>query len=217
MNFRFGLCTLLILFLNACGTINRELENYPAEWPKLAVTNCSLPLGVFPNLPDAAAYQYVDERIPMSLEQAFNSFHGSSHLRIESGDDAQYQISLFAVSDTEDSFRGDFLITSNDYSCKQKRLNLVSETTHETFRSYQDPEYSPLYTAAYVVGTFGMGAPISNWWEYRLAMAEDGSLVIRRLHMSSGLLFLIYSRIAMSDDWFIFNPVPIFPPPDMYK
>ncbi len=209
MLFRLGLSALFITLLSACVSVDRELKNYSAEWPRLVDTNCAPPLGTFANLPDEAHYEYEDRRTSMSLEQAFNSFHQSSHVNIEAIEDGQYKISFLSIVDTEVSLLGDILLTKDDYTCKENRFTLISDTTHETFSGYQDPEYNPLYTAAYVIGTFGIAGPLSEWWEYRLTLAEDGSLIIRRLEMDSGLLFLMYARTAMNDDWFRFESAPI--------
>ena len=96
-------------------------------------------------------------------------------------------------------------IPRKDIKCRHGRFSMVSKTTHETFNSYKDDQYDPLYTAAYLIGTFGMGAPISHWYEYNLAVNKDNALAVRRLRINSGLLFLIYTRTAMADDWFIFE------------
>lgn len=208
MYLRLGLAALIISLLGACVSVDREMQNYSAAWPMLTDTDCTPPLGTFANLPNEALYEYEDRRRPMSLEQAFNSFHQSSHLSLESMSEGQYKISFLSLSDTEASLLGGILLTKDDYTCKDKRFTLLSDTTHETFNSYEDPEYSPLYTAAYVIGTFGIAGPISEWWEYRFAQAEDGSLIIRRLEMDSGLLFLMYARTAMNDDWFRFESAP---------
>ncbi len=116
---------------------------------------------------------------------------------------------VFNTSDPGNSINAELTLTDNDYSCKENRFTLVSDTVHETFRGYQDPEYSLLYTAAYTVGTLGLAAPISQWWEYRFGLAEDGSLIIRRLETRSGLLLLMYTRTVMSDDWFKFEPASL--------
>lgn len=204
---QFFLLMLLVSFLSACATVGNEVDTYPDSWPKLVSSDCTAPLGIFSNLPDDAVYEYENDvgKRPMSLEQAFNSFHGSSHLNIQLASEGNYQISFFNTSDSDNSINAEITLTDNDYSCKENRFTLVSDTVHETFRGYQDPEYSPLYTAAYTVGTLGLAAPISQWWEYRFALAEDGSLIIRRLETRSGLLLLMYTRTVMSDDWFKFE------------
>ena len=54
MLFRLGLSALFITLLSACVSVDRELKNYSAEWPRLVDTNCAPPLGTFANLPDEA-------------------------------------------------------------------------------------------------------------------------------------------------------------------
>lgn len=105
----------------------------------------------------------------------------------------------------EEVLLDEFSINPDNIDCEDNRFTVYTSTTHENFSSYESDSYNPLYTAAYAVGTLGIGGPISKWWKYRFALDSDGSLIVRRIRMESGLLFLIYTRTAMDDDWFLFK------------
>ncbi len=87
---------LLVSFLSACATVESEVDTYPESWSKLVSSDCAPPIGIFSNLPDSAVYEYANDvgKRTMSLEQAFNSFHGSSHLNIQLVAEDNYQISF---------------------------------------------------------------------------------------------------------------------------
>jgi hypothetical protein len=128
-----------------------------------------------------------------------------THIRITPGHSGSVIISQFGFEDGEEVLREKSSMAMSNDHCRGKPFTLTSDTTHQTFDSYEDEDYDPLYTATYAVATLGMGAPISQWWVYQFRPTMAGSLAVRRLRIESGLLFLIYARAVMDNDWFLFE------------
>lgn len=206
--------TCAILIICGCVTVNSEQSNYPNNWPALTTTRCTLPSGTFTNISSDAHYEYENSYRfpPPTLAQVLiNDFSiiDVTHINIGTTTTEQLRIKAFGVRDGEEIYIGEQLYNLNQSQCKNNRWTLVSKTTHEGFKGYNQEDYDPLYTATYLLATFGMGAPISKWWDYRIALNKNGALTVRRLNMQSGLLFSIYTRTAMDDDWFLFEPADI--------
>lgn len=146
----------------------------------------------------------------MSLDQAFTSEQSArpaTHVTIQSSTSRQVVIRLLEVVDDQATLIVEQKIEPGRIKCRDGRFTLISKAAYARLSSYEDGPYNPLVTAAYAVGTLGVGAPIARWYEYRLGLNQENELVVRRLEIDSGLLFLIYSRAAMADDWFVFAAV----------
>ena len=207
----------LVIFLCGCATISSEESNYPGHWPTLTTAktdHCNPPLGTFNNISSNAHYEYENSYqfpAPTMAHIFISDFSiiDVTHINIEAVGKKQLRIKAFGISNGMEKLIGEQLFDLDQSYCKNNRWALASKTTHEGFKDYNQEKYDPLYTAAYWIGPFGLGAPISKWWEYRFTSSANGGLAVRRLKMESALLFSVYTRIAMNDDWFLFEPADL--------
>jgi hypothetical protein len=143
----------------------------------------------------------------MSLDQVFTPNQPApkaTHVAIRNSVDGRVIVQFIALVNEQATAMMALEIEPKRIKCHSGRFTLVSKPLHARISSYEEGPYNPLVTAAYAVATLGVGAPIAKWYEYRFALNRKNELVVRRLQIDSGLLFLIYSRAAMADDWFVF-------------
>lgn len=209
--------TLLALVLGGCTTIAPERKSYPPAWPELASTpqrDCEPPVGTFEDTYSLDAYEYPVQSGPRQPPPRLSSVLGVSsfvspvtHLRLTELDNDDLQIEALGIKDGQEESLSVKVLPSAAFRCQSNRWFISTTPTHEGFSGYQQEDYDPLYTAMYMVGTLGIAAPISAWWNFVFASASDGSLALRRQNMSSALLFIMfYGRAAMDDDWFLYRP-----------
>ncbi len=140
-----------------------------------------MPEGLFANAPALSRFGYPeDEHKSMFLSHIFDvgsTANMPTHMKFARKPNGDLSVTVCEKIDEQYMQIAALTIQRKDTACRRGRFSMLGNTTHETFKSYQDDDYDPLYTAAYLVGT-------------------------------SGLLFLIYTRASMADDWFIFEPAP---------
>ncbi|MEZ5550634.1 MAG: hypothetical protein R3E82_07090 [Pseudomonadales bacterium] len=211
---------LLVCLLGGCTTITPEQKVYPSGWPELAAAaqrQCDPPTGTFENTHWLEHFEYPESSGPRTPAPRLSSVLGVSsvgqpvtHIRLQKLENGDLQIESLGVAEGSETILRTRVIPGVDFRCQDKRWFISTTATHEGFRSYQQDDFDPLYSAMYYVGTLGLGAPISSWWNFVFALTQEGSLILRRQNMSSAvLLVMFYSRLAMDDDWFLYRPTDI--------
>ncbi|WP_114325556.1 hypothetical protein [Candidatus Colwellia aromaticivorans] len=199
-----------------CTTVDSEEKSYPQSWPPLIKLNdnkCEFPLGTFSNKNTSAKYEYDSSSydIAPTLDNILvtsPSNNTVTHLRIEKPKPGKIRIRTFALINNLEILIDEEFFDLNKATCINGRFSFVSDTLYPGLATFESEDYNPLVTAAYMVTSFGIGAPISRWWDYRLALSSDGSLIVRRLSFESDLaLIVIYIRGVTDDDWFLYKSV----------
>lgn len=205
----------MLLGAVGCATVDVEEKSYPSSWPDLVdrrASSCAPPSGMFANIASREKLQYENQTHwpSPSLEAIFGAtlkIDMATHVRTDEPQPGTMRIRTYGLSEGYEVTLDEQLLDLDKARCVDGRLSIVTDTIYPGISSYEEESYNPLVTAAYVVGTLGIGAPISRWWDYRFALGTDGSLIVRRVNIESGLLFLMYIRTAMDDDWFLFEAV----------
>lgn len=208
----------VMLLTTTCARIASEYQSYPHTWAMPVSANhhkCRPPTGTFNNYPSKEHFQHRDTVLAPTLERVLTNKEADtpvSHLQLSLTGNQQLTIKTYTIANQLPVFVDQHVITNINNHCKEHRFQLVTEPDHTSFDDhssepygYQNNPYEPSVTAAYLFGTLLMGAPISHWWDYRLMLDEEGALLVRRIRMDSGLLFLLYAQTAMDDDWFRFD------------
>lgn len=205
------------LLLSSCTSIAPEQKSYPPSWPDLAeapLSKCEPPIGTFESSHRLEHFEYPESSGPRAPAPRLSSVLGVgsvaaqvTHLRLQVLDSGDLRIESLGIADGEEKTLNERVIPHTEYRCQDNRWFISTSATHEGFDSYQQEDFDPLYSAMYYVGTLGLGAPISNWWNFVFALTQEGALIVRRQNMSSAvLLVMFYSRLAMDDDWFLYSP-----------
>ena len=208
---------IVAIACSACSSIDPERQSYPSAWPQLSpapVRKCEPPVGTFENIHWNEHYEYPESSGPRTPAPRLSSVLGVSaveapvtHLRLQKLSNGDLQIEALSVKEGAEQSLKSRVISSTELQCQDHRWMISTTSTHEGFSGYQQEDFDPLYSAMYYVGTLGLGAPISAWWNFVFTTTSDGSLALRRQNMSSAvLLVMFYSRLAMNDDWFLYRP-----------
>lgn len=165
-----SLLVTLLLCASLCGCVTVESveKSYPVGWSApVTGTRCALPVGVFASQPDAVVYEYPDNNpgstdLGGALDLAFPaSGETVTHIGIEPALSESYRITLYTLAGELLQPLEEQRLDAGSLDCKGGRVIRRTDSRHHSFSSNDEGSYQPLFTAAYVVGTFGLGGPIS--------------------------------------------------------
>ena len=209
-----ALC-LAITFAAACARVTPERSSYAPDWPALPVDTsmrCAAPLGRFENASERWRFGKDSSFAAPTLAHVLGvSSQGArvTHIDIEELPGKKLRITAFDIADGAPREVGRKLLDLADSTCRNGRWTIVTTPTHTSWEGTGQENYDPLFMLTMPIATLGVGLlamPMSDWWSFSFAVADDGSLALRRQKMESGMVMLLfYSKFSVEDDWFLYQ------------